>query len=258
MGFRLGFGGGCSPCCGGGGTVPTDPPCLASLRPAGETRAITSIDVTIKASDYTVSVPAASPYTGAYTFTYKFPGAAYNGTFALTPAPITAAWQFEYVFPFCGGTRSRIRFYSANCRFVFDFHALRSNSAVPACSNPSGGGVLVRLADVIATSGTVASTSIGHAGKAAMEWNGISWLISPTTGNRIKEQIEQILLLGASRTNALMVTGGFQDDATHAPTMVFGVDTLGSTLTPTGPVTESGSPAIEFGSTTAFTVTYGP
>lgn len=105
MGFRLGFGGGCAPCCG----TAIDDGCLSSCRPSGETRPIASVNVTLQASAYNVEVSYLDRNDGVLKpFTYRFPGASYAGTFALTPVD---ANEFRYTFPSRYGCTPSLHFY---------------------------------------------------------------------------------------------------------------------------------------------------
>lgn len=128
----------CLPCCGG--AAPVDP-CLNSCRPSGETRDLSEINVTLSASDYTVSVEveetsSVSPvYTRTYTMNYKFVGSSYSGTFSLTPTASDPE-IFEYLFSSCAGFTPSIRYYlkSGACGLEVDLPALIEPEAKPPAS----------------------------------------------------------------------------------------------------------------------------
>jgi hypothetical protein len=115
----------CRPCCGG---IAPDDPCLASCRPSGETRSLASVNVTLSASDYAVSVETTqSTPSVTYTMNYLFKGSDYNGTFALTPSASDPT-VYEYLFSSCAGYTPSIKYYTGrrinNCRLFVDFPAL--------------------------------------------------------------------------------------------------------------------------------------
>lgn len=126
----------CRPCCGGG--APVDP-CLGSCRPAGETRSLASINVTLAAYDYAISVETSQTSPSVtYTMNYLFKGSDYNGTFALTPSAGDST-VYEYLFSSCAGYTPSIRYYtglsgSANCKLLVDFPALIEPEASPPTS----------------------------------------------------------------------------------------------------------------------------
>jgi hypothetical protein len=88
----------CRPCCG----EPVFDPCLASCRPPGETRSLSSINLTLSAEDYYLSVDTTylSPSV-SYKTNYFFPGSAssmgvrvYQST---TDLPITSCGSMSSV-----------------------------------------------------------------------------------------------------------------------------------------------------------------
>jgi len=82
-------------------------PCLTNCRPAGETRPISSLEITLSAFDYLLSFDgeildfASPPNVTPFTFKYLFPGSIYSGTFELTPRSEDST-VFEYFFSSCG------------------------------------------------------------------------------------------------------------------------------------------------------------
>jgi len=109
---------------------PIDDPCLASCRPAGESGALSAINLTLSGSDYTLefdatvvrsaSVSGVGTFTRNYKFRYLFPGSLYAGTFSLTPR-LSDPTIYEYLFDECGeGCQGYIRFLTGleinNCR----------------------------------------------------------------------------------------------------------------------------------------------
>lgn len=115
----------CRPCCGG--VVPDDP-CLAACRPAGEYGELDSINITLSAEDYRLSVDTTwlSPSI-SYTSNYLFPGSTFNGTFSLTRT-VADPTIFEYNFSTCASCNAYLRYYTGrsanNCRLEVAFYGI--------------------------------------------------------------------------------------------------------------------------------------
>jgi hypothetical protein len=135
-------------------------PCLSSCRPAGETRPLTAINVTLSAADYRLSWRATEvdqfiTPTGFSASTYRFPGAVFNGTFALTPSAADPT-IYEYKFSQCGrcsgDNQPSIRYYTggrtSKCQIEFRLTGLYSKAVgasasaiaipVPTCAVSEG------------------------------------------------------------------------------------------------------------------------
>ena len=248
MGFRLGFGGGCAPCCGG---PPPSDACLGSCRPAGETRPISSVNVTLKAADYTVSFPFIGP-SGIQTFYYKWPGSTYNGTFSLTPT----ANGFEYNFPACGGCTPYIRYITQgtnHCRLFFNLPALVGYAA-PSCSSLA---VFTSIPAISVDSCVTPIAGIPNAGdSAAMTLDTISyfWYFA---GASLKTQLTNFFNDQNNISNYVIfeTCSGTGGNYAGIPSMHMAAGiTGGVSYMPMANPTYAGSPALQFD---PLSVTYG-
>jgi hypothetical protein len=138
MGFLLG--GSCSPCC----QAPVSDPCLGSCRPAGETRPLTAINVTLSAQEYRFSCDfLATTASGTKTFSYLFPGNRYNGTFALTPSATTPN-VYEYRFAKCGGCSPTLQFWTGSRQCFLHvrlFGIFTVDGTAPVCATSTGAAI---------------------------------------------------------------------------------------------------------------------
>lgn len=162
----------------------TTDPCLSSCRPAGESRELAAINITLSASDYTLTVPttAGSPAV-QYTSTYLFPGSRYSGTFSLVPT-VDDPTLFEYAFDDCGGCQAYLRYHtgrtSSNCRLETLFSGLfepesepvaDGNADSPACAASLGVRVF-QQSEIQLTSCTTQNTVVAYGDRVAMQFIG--------------------------------------------------------------------------------------
>lgn len=181
-------------------------PCLASCRPAGESRELTAINITLSASDYTVTVPTTAGNPAVqYTSTYLFPGSRYSGTFSLIPT-VDDPTLFEYAFDDCGGCQAYLRYHtgrpSNNCRLETFFSGLfepesqpaaAGNADSPACLASLGVRVF-QQPEIQLTACASQNTVVAYGDRVAMQFvDGLGFfLVDKSLATAIVEDAESV------------------------------------------------------------------
>ena len=250
----------CRPCCG----EPVFDPCLASCRPPGETRSLSSINLTLSAEDYYLSVDTTylSPSV-SYKTNYFFPGSVYNGTFSLTRT-VADPSVFEYVFSTCASCTAYLRYYTGrtfnNCRLDAVFAGLwepnypagnpsNGDDTAPSCASSMGVRVYQSTTDLPITScGSMSSVVAEGDAVAATFISGFGYfLLGRTLAQAI---VETMQIPNTTPGSSLLVSrcdtavDGFSD--TELVFSQFGTGPTPDTAT----ISESGNPTVTLTSVT--------
>jgi hypothetical protein len=143
---------------------------------------LAAINLTLSASDYTVTVPTTAGNPAIqYTSTYLFPGSRYSGTFSLIPT-VDDPTLFEYAFDDCGGCEAYLRYHtgrpSNNCRLETFFSGLfepesepveAGNADSPACLASLGVRVF-QQPELQLTACTSQNAVVAHGDRVAMQF----------------------------------------------------------------------------------------